>query len=325
MRFLKVLMSFSLPELLLILVPIIGISILCILFQHQQKQRSIEIKEVIERETSISENRQTKAILEKIKQNYNKKETWFDKENIELKSLGIKTSAEDLAKQCAAAGLVGLLFAKLFMQTGWILAFFLVGLFGYLPYLLMQQRKLKKRKELKKEFFYILNNISSQLSIGKLFQNIIEDIIRNFKMSEVMYEEFLQIRNEIFIGLKTSDCFYHMYDRTKIKEVKNFADNLMTFEGVGGNVNKGIQAQTEYFAQIKDVEDIMLIYENKLNNTLKVVTTIPLILLMAIKIVSPQFFGDFFTSLIGQTISICCFACMVFGVIKSKDLLTIKA
>ena len=140
-------MSFSLPELLLILVPIIGISILCILFQHQQKQRSIEIKEVIERETSISENRQTKAILEKIKQNYNKKETWFDKENIELKSLGIKTSSEDLAKQCAAAGLVGLLFAKLFLQTGWILAFFLVGLFGYLPYLLMQQRKLKKRKE----------------------------------------------------------------------------------------------------------------------------------------------------------------------------------
>ena len=325
MKSVKVLMSFSFPGLLLVLLPLLGEAIICLIYAQEQRRKSNEIKEVIERETSISENKQTKAILEKIKQNYNKKETWFDRENVELRSLGIKTSAEDLAKQCGFMGFLGLLFAKLFLQTGWLLAFYLIALFAYLPYLLMQQKKVKKRKELKKEFFYILNNISSQLSIGKLFQNIIEDIIKNFKMSEIMYEEFLQIRNEIFIGVKISDSFYHMYDRTKIKEVKSFADGLRTFEKVGGNVNKGIQAQTEYFAQIKDVEDIMLIYENKLNNTLKVVTTIPLVLSMVIKVVSPQFFGDFFTSITGELISMACFSCMVFGVIKSKDLLTIKA
>ena len=93
MKSVKVLMSFSLPELLLVLVPLLGVAIICLIYAQEQRRKSNEIKEVIERETSISENKQTKAILEKIKQNYNKKETWFDRENVELRSLGFKASS----------------------------------------------------------------------------------------------------------------------------------------------------------------------------------------------------------------------------------------
>jgi len=320
----KLLFSSTPLELVMIFCPILIALILLIILIDRTKTRKQSLRYYLDKSTSLTENTHTKELLEKLKKDYGKDKSFIDKENIILKSLGITTTCEELLGQCAAGCVLGILFGFLFMHSGFFLTCYFAGLFAYLPWLFMQNKKLTIRKKLKKEFFYILKNISSQLSIGKSFDNIIDDLLKNFSMSPILYDEFMNVKSDIYVGSPLSVAFYHVYDRLGLKDIKQFADSLQTFEKVGGNVNRVIQAQTALIEQMKEVEDLMLIYENKLNGTLKIVTTIPIVLLLGIKLLSPTFFGDFFTDLLGQFISIACFSCMVFGVIKSKSLLKVS-
>lgn len=317
---------FSMPpfEMAMIFCPFLISLILVVILIDSKKSRLKELKFVLNRSTSLTENEHTKALLAKLKRDHGKEQTFAQKENIVLKSLGIKTTCEELFQQCGIGAVCGLLFGFFFMNSGFILTLYFAGLFAYLPWMFMQNKKTTIRKKLKKEFFYILKNISSQLEIGKMFNSIIDDLLKNFKMSPIIFDEFTCIKSDIYVGSDLSVAFYHMYERIGLSDVKKFGDSLQTFEKVGGNINKIIQAQTELIEKMKEVEDMMLIYENKLNNTLKIVTVIPIALLLGIKILSPTFFGDFFVSLTGQCISIACFSCMVFGVIKSKSLLKVS-
>ena len=321
---LELLMTMTPIEMVMVFAPLLVSIIVVVMLVDKGKTRVETMKYVINKSTTLTENEHTKELLAKLKKDYGRDKTFIERENLILKSLGITTTCEELIGQCVAGAVFGLLFGIFFMQSGILLTIYFGCLFGYLPWMFMQNKKFKVRMKLKKEFFYVLKNISSQLAIGKMFNSIIDDLLRNFKMSDIMYDEFTNVKSDIYVGQQLSTAFYHMYERVGLKDVKQFADSLLTFEKVGGNVNRVIQAQTELIEQMKEVEDLMLIYENKLNGTLKVVTAIPIALLLGIKILSPTFFGTFFVDITGQLISMACFTCMVFGVIKSKSLLKVS-
>lgn len=310
-------MGLSLGEIFVIVSPFLIAYTLIFHWIDVKHEKLDEIKRIKEMAMTSAADEKTVEIKQKLhmmKRNI----SWAEEQVEKLNNVGMHTSVKELGTRYSIFMGLGLFFAIFILRGGILLSLYCIIAGAVIQTYLIIEKRNKLKKLLRQEFFFVLRNITAQLSSGKLFLNSIEEIVATTHLSPIMYNEMCNVRNSLNVGNKTSDTFYLMYESLNIPEIKNFADALMTFENIGGNINAIITAQTDFFFELQEIDDQMSIYEAKVDNQIKITGGIPILIIIGIQLFMSDFFGDFFKTILGQLSSIACFSVMMVGVYLSK-------
>lgn len=204
-------------------------------------------------------------------------------------------------------------------HSGPLLMFYLGGVSVWCMFNWIDGWILKKKRELTVEYLEKMNDISTFLFAGKSLNDSLSEVCEG-TISKVMKREINKVRHDIFSGVKQSEAFMNMYDRLQIEDIQIYAQTLRTYEKVGGNLIR-IMAINDRFAkkrlEVRNEQEVVAVGQK---NTQKILVGIPLAMIVGLAIISPSFFGTFYSTLEGQAIAIVAVTILIVGLKKSTDL-----
>lgn len=275
--------------------------------------------------TLIKEN--TVSMLEKsitrIKQSGKKEKLSFiQQQNAKLTMMGIEYKFEFLIVIAFVLFVIGLILSKVIFKAGPILMIYL-GILCSLSIFAFLNTQIQKRKEaLTLEFLEKLRSITSYLSTGNNLFNSIEEVLNTGTSSPVMRREFELVQRSLRAGSCTiSEAFERMYQHLLIPQIKTFANTLHVHEVRGGNLIDVMKRQDEFFVTSMQVVNEQQVFVAAMRSQQKIIIGLPTCMVVGAFILSPGFFGNFYSTPIGQILAIVCITMLVAGVYLSRSIM----
>lgn len=314
--------GFTLSKIILIFLPFICAVILAgkMLFSFESKKSALN-KILVSSTQSVEEKKIANIVSES-----NKKSIKFiEKQNAKLNLLGIDYKFEALAAISAGLFVVGTIVSRLLFKAGPFLMVYLGVLLAMSVYAYINRTLSKRKAELTLEFLEKMRDVASFLSVGKSLNNALQEASSSGNISKVMQRELEQVRRDVYTGQKESDAFMAMYDRLQIEDIRIYAETLKTFEESGGNLIQVMKANDKFATSKLEIRNEQNIFAEGQKSSQKVVIGVPLAMIVGFFLFNPSFFGDFYSTLVGQIIAIVCVTVLIIGVVLSNQLARIDA
>lgn len=307
----------TLSKLILIFLPFIVACLFAGRMLFNSESRKNKLSKIMRSSTkSVEEKSVTKIVSESI----SKQSKFIDKQNAKLNMLGIDYKFEALAAVSVGLFVVGAIVSKLLFKAGPLLMVYLGVLLGASVFSYINGKLDKRKKELTLEFLEKMRDVASFLSVGKSLNNAIQEALESGNISNVMFRELDTVRRDIFTGRKISQAFMSMYDRLQIEDIKMYAETLSTFEETGGNLITVMKANDQFATSKLEIRNAQNIFAESQKSSQKVVIGIPLCMIVGFFLFNPAFFGDFYSTFVGQIIAIVCVSILIAGVYLSNKL-----
>lgn len=307
----------SVYKILIILAPFIFCTLVAglIVFNHTSKE-----KQLLQFLNNSSETVEAKKISLGKNTVKSRSNSFIQKQNTILNMLGIDYKVETLLIISICLFIVGLIVSKLLFKAGLFLMIYISLLLSFSVFVLVKNKIEKRKNQLTIEFLEKMRDITSLLSVGKTLPIAIKESIELGNISNVMYREFETIRRNITTGDKISSSFMEMYNRLQIDEIRLYAETLAMFEDTGGNLIT-IMKENDKFATGKlELKNAQQVFINNQKTSQKIIVGVPAAVLVFFFLFNPSFFGDFYSTIIGQFVGIICLTVLIVGVTLSNQL-----
>lgn len=306
---------YRLPELILTFMPFLFFfTIGAFLFT-----RGIKDEENLKKMMEVSnQSYQDKQIL-RASSLEEKKLNFVEKQNAKLNLLGVSYKFEFLVSLSLALFIAGMLGSHLLFKAGPVLMVYLGAILGAMVFVYLNGLIEKRKEALTIEFLQKLRDITSYLSVGKTLGNSIDEVLKS-NISPVMYREFETVKVDIRTNKSIHEAFYSMYSRLAIDEIRIFAQTLQVFEDTGGNLIEIMKAQDSFFMDKIETKNAQKVFISELKTSQKIIVGIPLVLVIGVFIFNPSFFGDFYSTGLGQIIAILAISALLLGLWLSNSL-----
>ena len=165
----------------------------------------------------------------------------------------------------------------------------------------------KRRRELKEQFRDVLYSISASIATGRQMPEALHEAELNMKL---IYQEDSLIVKELSQMVKRLHEFRESEElilkdfayRTCIEDISDFVDIYLTCRETGGDLIKVLsKASTVIMEKITIEKDIHTITAQKQFEA-KILTSIPLIILLLLQIASPDYLSVMYENIKGQII-----------------------
>lgn len=307
----------TLAKLILIFLPFLVACLFAGRMLFNSESRKNKLSKIMRSSTkSVEEKSVTKIVSESV----SKQSKFIDKQNAKMNMLGIDYKFEALAAVSVGLFVVGAIISKLLFKAGPLLMVYLGVLLGASVFAYINGQLDKRKKELTLEFLEKMRDVASFLSVGKSLNNAIQEALESGNISNVMFRELDTVRRDIFTGRKISQAFMSMYDRLQIEDIKMYAETLSTFEETGGNLITVMKANDQFATSKLEIRNAQNIFAESQKSSQKVVIGIPLCMIVGFFLFNPSFFGDFYSTFLGQIIAIICVSILIAGVYLSNKL-----
>ena len=205
----------------------------------------------------------------------------------------------------------------------------IVGIAAGIMYLPIRTKQIlnKKRNDLKLQFRELLDALSTSLGSGK---NIMDAFKSAYDDLSIIYSEEASIIKELSViidGIHNNvDVEKSLMDfgiRSGIEDIESFANVFETCYRKGGNIKDVIKNTQQIITEKMEVElEIQTVVAASANEQ-TIMTVLPILLIALIKMMSPEFAGNFVTpvGLIATTVAIVMFVAAYF---VGKKILAIK-
>ena len=324
MNVIKHLLTLEPYQLIIICMPFVLAVTYVIWTIHSEKKRHKYVETIYQEGQRQNDYNKSKELIRELDK-ITAEKTFIERKTYEMQRVGMnKTYTQYIYAGMGLGAVLTLVLGIVCFQCGPLLLLYLFLLGMYIPQIALDFQLYKARDELKIEFFHFLQNVSTQLTAGNMFENAFERILSSSEMSPIMGDEIRGVITSHKSGNSFSECFMKMYANLGIEEIKDFADSMAMFETSGSDINASIKAQVNYFFTLREIDDVRRLQEKKLNRTLKLMVAIPIALLVGVKFFAGDFFGDFFQTLLGQIASMISFSVMAFGVLYTKHSIRLK-
>ena len=205
----------------------------------------------------------------------------------------------------------------------------IVGIAAGIMYLPIRTKQIlnKKRNDLKLQFRELLDALSTSLGSGK---NVMDAFKSAYDDLSIIYSEEASIIQELSViidGIHNNvDVEKSLMDfglRSGIEDIESFANVFETCYRKGGNIKDIIKNTQQIITEKMEVEMEIQTVVAASSNEQMIMTVLPIGLIAIIKMMSPEFAGNFVTpvGLIATTIAIVMFVAAYF---VGKKILAIK-
>lgn len=240
--------------------------------------------------------------------------------NAQLNMFGINYKIEFIGAILIIIGIVISIAIHFLLKAGIFLMLYIVAVTVYSGYLILQGQLEKRKEELTIEFLEKLRDIASNLTANSSFVMALAQTLDTGHISPVLEKELRTVQGDITLGKKMSTAFFEMYERLNIPEIKVFAQTMSVFETQGGDLISVIQSSDRFFSQKQQVRDQQKVIIADMKNSQKFMIGIPLAFVFLLALINPSFFGDFYSTMLGQIVGIVAITMMMVGVHLSSQL-----
>ena len=219
-----------------------------------------------------------------------------------LKRLGLPEACKVSAVELAKGGLIAGFLAFFFYRSIW--AFFPM-LIPAAAYILWEQKKDVKRKDQKllQQFSECILSVASSVKAGYAAENA---FVESMKDMEMMYgecaeilEELKQIKGGLASHFSLEKLLYDMGQRTRLEEVREFAEIFAITKRNGGSLAGVIQMTAqEISGRILLEEEIQTALASKRLEQ-KIMNLIPFLLVLYLEFTTPGYFDMFYNDFSG--------------------------
>lgn len=158
----------------------------------------------------------------------------------------------------------------------------------------------KRRRMLNSQFRDMLEGLTTAIGAGKnvpdAFASVKDDLINQYNEDAFILNEVSVIINGLQNNINIEDLLLDLGKRSSIKEIDNFANVFKVCYRKGGNIKDVIRNTHEILSDKMEINEEVLttISSSKLN--LNIMTIMPIFMIAAIKLMSPDFAANFATS-----------------------------
>lgn len=204
-----------------------------------------------------------------------------------------------------------------------------VGIAAGIMYLPIRTKQIlnKKRNDLKLQFRELLDALSTSLGSGKnvmdAFKSAYDDLSIIYSEESAIIQELSVIIDGIHNNVDVEKSLMDFGLRSGIEDIESFANVFETCYRKGGNIKDVIKNTQQIITEKMEVEMEIQTVVAASTNEQTIMTVLPILLIALIKMMSPEFAGNFVTpvGLIATTIAIVMFVAAYF---VGKKILAIK-
>lgn len=302
-------------KLFLSLIPLIICTLIAFWLFIRQKEDENDINSIIQNST-VSVREQSTIKVEGKKLMVSGK---LDEKKQEMEIYEFPYTMDEVLAFAIGMAIVAAFTSIILFKAGPLLMLYLAGLAAYLVFQYVDGWLYKKRFELNIEYLEKMREVSSFLSAGKSIDESLKEACKG-NISPVLKRELETVLKDVFTGTKRSTALMSMYNRLKIEDIQKYSQTLRTYEKTSGNLIRIMAINDRYSKQRIEIQNEQNVFASSQKNSQKIIVGIPLAMVLFMAVFNPSFFGDFYSTIIGQLIGIVAITVLVVGLKRSSTL-----
>lgn len=199
-----------------------------------------------------------------------------------------------------------------------------------IPILKQRKQKIRKREleRIEAGFKDFLIAVSDAMSTGYSIENAIKESYRDLLPvygyeSDICGELRLMI-SRLKLNVNVETVLSDFADRTELKNAKMFSQIFSVAKKTGGNMTEVIKSVTDDIVLKQSVKEEINTSIHAKKTEQKIMTAIPLILIVYVKFASPGFLDIMYQNLMGRIVMTVCMICYGMAFIWSEKITTIE-
>jgi tight adherence protein B len=193
---------------------------------------------------------------------------------------------------------------------------------GFLPYLVVAQRRRKRFQKFIEQFPDALELIANALRAGMAFSGALRIVAH--EMPDPVGGEFWVVTEEHNLGLDIREALHRMNRRVDIPDVRFFVTAVVLQRETGGNLAEILDNTTSIIRDRFRIlsEARVLSAQGRLSGAALVL--LPVVMTIILSIIAPGYLAILVSDPIGKYMLIACLVMMVIGILTIRKIVRIK-
>ena len=189
-----------------------------------------------------------------------------------------------------------------------------------------QKRRIinKKKKELKVQFKDMLMVMSDSLKTGYSVSNALkesyEDMVSMYGRYSYICEELRIMISKIKLNVREEDIFKDFAKRTGLREAILFSRIFSVAKKTGGNMTEVIGSVTDSIVLKENVREEIEVSTTEKKTEQKIMTLIPMALILYVKMMSPDFLNIMYETNAGRIVMTICLVLYVLAFLWAQKI-----
>jgi tight adherence protein B len=190
------------------------------------------------------------------------------------------------------------------------------------PVLFLQLKKNKRMEKFEKQLPHAIDIICNALKAGYTFQYSMNNVAK--ELDNPISEEFLMAFRETQYGATLSDALQNMARRTSSKDIELLDIAVSVQTNVGGNMIEILENISSTLTAKHDLEEDIKVKTASGKITGIMLAVLPILLLVVLNFMNPDYISIFFEEAIGQYMLIFCALWELIGFLIIRKILSVK-
>ena len=189
-----------------------------------------------------------------------------------------------------------------------------------------QKRRIinKKKKELKVQFKDMLMVMSDSLKTGYSVSNALKesykDMVSMYGRYSYICEELRIMISKIKLNVREEDIFKDFAKRTGLREAILFSRIFSVAKRTGGNMTEVIGSVTDSIVLKENVREEIEVSTTEKKTEQKIMTLIPMALILYVKMMSPDFLNIMYETNVGRIVMTICLVLYVLAFLWAQKI-----
>jgi tight adherence protein B len=238
-----------------------------------------------------------------------------------ISSSGLKLTATEFIYMWTALTLLPMVVIILFGRSILTAAAVCIVGFAIPPILVGRARKQRGElfnKQLSEALVIMGNSIKGGFTFAQSMESVAED------MHPPISFEFAKVLREIHYGVSQDEALNHMVERSQNQDLELLVSAVITSSQVGSNLTEILDTISETIRdRIKIKQEInTLTAQGRISGI--IIGALPVVLLLVIMIINPEYYEGFFNSTIGKVLMVISIVMEMIGFTVIKKIINIK-
>jgi tight adherence protein B len=173
---------------------------------------------------------------------------------------------------------------------------------------LKQRRMEKLRGEFKDAILAVASGLNAGYSVENAFAVSLKEMEEIHGSDSMIAKEIRLILRKVRMNLTFEDALGDFAARSGLDDVKNFADVFLAARKSGGELMRIIARTAEIIGEKIRIQEEILTATASKRMEQRIMSGIPVLIVIYIELTSPGFFGILYTTLIGRMLMTVCLA-----------------
>ena len=189
-----------------------------------------------------------------------------------------------------------------------------------------QKRRIinKKKKELKVQFKDMLMVMSDSLKTGYSVSNALKesykDMVSMYGRYSYICEELRIMISKIKLNVREEDIFKYFAKRTGLREAILFSRIFSVAKRTGGNMTEVIGSVTDSIVLKENVREEIEVSTTEKKTEQKIMTLIPMTLILYVKMMSPDFLNIMYETNAGRIVMTICLVLYILAFLWAQKI-----